>query len=135
MLLFASISFIFAIYRSTSTPHPPTHPLSLCPCSSLPPLHSHPFHLPVSLYIFACLSFPPPPLPPVLSFPAKRLAGVFSTVVTFKTECHHCLSCSLSSLPLTCFSPSLPRPPPLLVPPPSPHPPPAARAFWTKCCA
>lgn len=64
---------------------------------------SHPFHL--SLYpppsLPACLF---PPLPPALSFPAKRLAGVFSTTVTFKTECHHCLSHSLSSLPLTCLS-------------------------------
>lgn len=84
-------------------PPPPTRPptpLPLLPSSSFSPFSS------LSLSSPAC-RFLPPPSPPALSFPAKRLAGVFSTVVTFKTECHHCLSCSLSSLPLTCFSPVL----------------------------
>lgn len=135
VLLFSSISFIFAIYCSTSTPQPPTHSLSAPLCISLPPffssLLSHPLHLSFSLSIFAWLSVFSPALRPALSFPAKRLAGVFSTVVTFKTECHHCVYCFLSSFPLTCLSLC----PLLLFCACLPHPPPAARAFWTKCCA
>lgn len=103
--------------------HPsPTHPFSAhtaAPSSSFyfsfSPFSSSSLHL----CLLACLSISSfPPLPPVLSFPAKRLAGVFSTVVTFKTECHHCLSLSL----IPPFHLSLPLPPP---PPPhsSPIPP------------
>lgn len=121
VLLFASISFIFAIYCSTSTPQPPTHSLSAPLCISLPPffssLLSHPLHLSFSLSIFAWLSVFSPALHPALSFPAKRLAGVFSTVVTFKTECHHCLLLSLI-LP-SHLSLSLPPPSLLRLPPPS----------------
>lgn len=78
--------------------HPsPTPPL---PMHELPPL----FSTLLQPFLSLSPSFPLPPLPLVLSFPAKRLAGVFSTVVTFNTECHHCFSRSLSSLPLTCLS-------------------------------
>lgn len=56
--------------------------------------------------IFFLPSFPH--LTPVLSFPSKRLARIFSSVVTFKTECHHGLPASLLlSCPhplLTCLS-------------------------------
>lgn len=106
--------------------HPsPTHPFSVHTTalssdfySSFSPFPSSSLHL----CLLACLSISSfPPLPPVLSIPAKRLAGVFSTVVTFKTECHHCLSRSLSTL-IPPFHLSLPLPPP---PPPhsSPIPP------------
>lgn len=114
-----------------------THPLPFCPSLHKPTsfffssLLSHPLHLSFSLSIFAWLSVFSPALRPALSFPAKRLAGVFSTVVTFKTECHHCVYCFLSSFPLTCLSLC----PLLLFCACLPHPPPAARAFWTKCCA
>lgn len=69
--------------------------------------HCHPFHLfPLHLCLLVVsspsLPAPPPPslppIPPVISFPAKRLAGIFSTMVTFKTECHHCLLLSLTCL-------------------------------------
>lgn len=90
-----------ALHLHPSPTHPPTPPL--CPCmSSL--LFFLPFSNPFRLFLSLSPSFPLPPLPLVLSFPAKRLAGVFSTVVTFNTECHHCFSRSLSSLPLTCLS-------------------------------
>lgn len=133
VLLFVSISFIFPSIAPPPPPppHPPTPSL---PAHELSPLlstlHSHPFHLSFSLHL--CLSVSSPSLPPVLSFPAKRLAGVFSTVVTFRTECHHCLSHSLSSLPLTCLY----LYPLLLLLHTRLHPhPPAGKAFWTKCCA
>lgn len=120
---------------SIAPPPPLSHSLSAPLCISLPPffssLLSHPLHLSFSLSIFAWLSVFSPALRPALSFPAKRLAGVFSTVVTFKTECHHCVYCFLSSFPLTCLSLC----PLLLFCACLPHPPPAARAFWTKCCA
>lgn len=139
---------LFHLSIRCSTLHPPTHPLTHPPTHSLSVCTQAPscfsllfipilFHLPPPLHLFLpVFPLPSPLLPPVLSFSAKRLAGVFSTVVTFKTECHHCLSRSLSSLPLTCLSLCL-----LLllctpsIPPPSSHPPPAARAFWTECCA
>lgn len=145
VLLLVSISFIFQSDAPPSIPqttHPPTHPLPRS-LHELPPVFLY-FSFPSSPSpspspsFPACLfsPLPSPLLPPVLSFSAKRLAGVFSTVVTFKTECHHCLSRSLSSLPLTCLSlcPLLLLCTPSL-PPLSSHPPPAARAFWTECCA
>lgn len=103
---------LFHLSIRCSTLHPLTHPPT--PSQSLhelPPVFLY-FSFPSSLSpspspsFPACLfsPLPSPLLPPVLSFSAKRLAGVFSTVVTFKTECHHCLSRSLSSLPLTCLS-------------------------------
>ena len=107
VLLFVSFSFILP----PITPPPPlihlSNPLCPCMCSLLFFLLfilalSIPFSLSPSLP--ACLfpSLSSPSLPPVLSFPAKRLLGVFSTAVTFKAECHHC--CSRSSLPHTCLS-------------------------------
>lgn len=117
-----SSSFISALHRATAT-HPqfvPLHPYGSC-CYFLLSI----FTLSIALsHLCLCV----PSLPPSLqsSFPAKRLAGVFSTVMTFKTKCHPCLT-------LTCLSLCL-----LLLctlPPPSPHRPPAARTFWTKCCA
>lgn len=94
--------FHLAILRSTSAPSR-THSFSAlarAPSSSFYSSFSSSPSLSLSQSLPACF-FPSSPL---LSFPAKRLAGVFSTVVTFKTECHHCLSHSVSSLPLTCLS-------------------------------
>lgn len=91
--------------------HPRTHSLPMHePPSSFFCSPFSPFHLSFLSSSSPACRFQPffPSLstsPPALSFSAKRLAGVFSTVVTFKTECHHCLSCSPSSLPLTCLSP------------------------------
>lgn len=108
----------------------PSVPVHELPSPSFSPFSSlHPF--PPS--IFARL-FPPP----VLSSPAKRLARVFSSVVTFKAECHRSLA---PFLPHPLF---LSRPHPLLTclslsPPhtrrPASCPPPAASAFWTQSCA
>lgn len=121
--------FHLAIHHSTSIPHPLT-PL-LCPCMSSSTLYSSVSPFPsLSFSIFACLF---PLLPAVLSYPAKRLVGVFSSVVTFKTECHHCLSVSFSLAIIRSSHLSLPLP--LHICLPAPHPPPAARAFWTKSCA
>lgn len=108
-LLFISMAFILLSIPLPPPPHPPTPSLPLHKLSSS-------FSLSFPVWLFYS---PPSPalLHPLLSFPAKRLAGVFSAVVTFKTECHHCLSRSVSSLALTCLS--LCHPPPLHLPPPS----------------
>lgn len=104
----------------SSLPSNPPPPPTLCP--SLPPFVSSsllsPFPSLSSPSLPAChLSLPPPllpsPVPPVVSFPAQRLAGIFSTMVTFKTECHRCLLLShlsplLSPLPLALASPPTP---------------------------
>lgn len=107
-----------SLHLHTSPTHPPPS-AHVCALSSSFYSSFSPF---LSLSIFACLSVSFSylhPLPPVPSFPAKRLLRVFSTVVTFKAECRHC--CALSSLPHTCLSlcpllcTLLPHPPILLL--------------------
>lgn len=94
--------------------HPsPTHQLPLYPCMKsllffLLFILTLSIPLSVSSSLPACLFPPLPYLPSVLSFPAKRLAGVFSTVVTFKTECHRCLSLFLIPPSRSPVSPSAP---------------------------